>query len=84
MTKECGFQTYGGYVTNHGSMLQSVLLGFTGLRIGEGRWTRYLAALPEGWEGIEVDRIWVRGRAFGLTAVHGERARLTALIAAAP
>jgi hypothetical protein len=33
MTRECQAHGYGGFVTNHGSLLQSILLGFTGLRI---------------------------------------------------
>jgi hypothetical protein len=33
--------------------------------------------LPAGWEAIEIDRIWVRGRPMRLTARHGEPARLT-------
>jgi protein-glucosylgalactosylhydroxylysine glucosidase len=77
MTKECIPHDYGGYVTNHGSTLQSVLLGFTGLRVAAGRWTRHRAALPEGWDRIEVDRIWIRGSAYRLEAEHGKRARLT-------
>jgi len=33
--------------------------------------------LPEGWEAIEVERIWVRGRPARLVARHGDdRARI--------
>jgi trehalose/maltose hydrolase-like predicted phosphorylase len=76
LTRECRSHTWGGFVTNNGSLLQSVLLGFTGLRIGNGLEPRYPACLPEGWERIEVDCLWSRGRAMRLTARHGPRAAL--------
>jgi trehalose/maltose hydrolase-like predicted phosphorylase len=76
LTRECRTHTWGGFVTNNGSLLQSVLLGFTGLRIGKGLEARYAASLPEGWRRIEVDRVWSRGRALRLTAEHGRRAAL--------
>jgi hypothetical protein len=77
LTRECRSHTWGGFVTNNGSLLQSVLLGFTGLRIGEGLEPRYPASLPEGWERIEVDRVWNRGRVMRLEAKQGKRAVLT-------
>jgi hypothetical protein len=76
MTRECQDHTWGGFVTNNGSLLQSVLLGFTGLRIGKGLEARYAASLPEGWQRIEVERVWSSGRATRLTAVQGRRTAL--------
>jgi trehalose/maltose hydrolase-like predicted phosphorylase len=78
MVKEAASQDYGGFVTNHGSLLQSALLGFTGLRIRDGDWAQYPASLPAGWERIEVDRIWVRGNPMALSAVQGKKAALKA------
>ncbi|MGA2974732.1 MAG: hypothetical protein ABSF77_05420 [Spirochaetia bacterium] len=76
MTRECPSHSYGGFVTNYGSLLQGVLLGFTGLRIGQADPVRYAAAFPEGWERIAVDRIWLRGRPMRMSVEHGRRAVL--------
>jgi protein-glucosylgalactosylhydroxylysine glucosidase len=69
------------FLTNFGSVLQTVLFGFTGLRISEGDWSRHTATLPEGWARIEVDRIWVRGVPKRLVAEHGKLPRLLDLAA---
>jgi len=76
ITKE--YQQYkdGCYVTNFGSLLQAVMLGFTGLRISEGDWCKYPATLPEGWTKIEIDRIWVKGKAKKLVAEDGKIPKL--------
>jgi len=69
------------FLTNFGSLLQTVLFGFTGLRISEGDWSRHTATLPEGWTRIEVDRVWVRGVPRKLVAEHGKLPRLLELYA---
>jgi hypothetical protein len=69
------------FLTNFGSLLQTVLFGFTGLRIAEGDWSRHTATLPDGWTRIEVDRIWVRGVPKRLVAEHGKLPRLLDLAA---
>jgi protein-glucosylgalactosylhydroxylysine glucosidase len=54
----------------------SCLYGLTGLHLGPGEpesWCEYPIILPEGWEGIRVERIWVRGRPARLVANHGDR-----------
>ena len=76
MISEYQSQNYGSYITSFGSMLQSTLLGFTGLRIQAGDWAKYPATLPEGWTKIEVDRVWVRGKPMKLVAEHGKIAVL--------
>ena len=76
MVREVPSHAYGGFVTNHGSLLQAALLGFTGLRIREGDWAAYPASLPEGWESILVERVWVRGRPMTLRATHRKKAVL--------
>lgn len=75
-TKEYRKYGDGNLITNHGSLLLSVVLGFTGLRIAEGDWVRYPAALPEGWTRIEIDRMWMRGKPVHVIAEHGKRAVL--------
>ena len=73
----------GPFFANMGGFLTSLLFGFTGIRVGSGMpesWPERPVVLPAGWEAIEVDRLWVRGRAMRLSARHGaERAELTAL-----
>jgi protein-glucosylgalactosylhydroxylysine glucosidase len=76
MIRETPSQDYGCFLTNYGSLLQTAMLGFTGLRITEGDWRKYHAALPAGWSKIEIDRIFVRGEAKRLIAVDGAPARL--------
>ena len=62
-------------------MLQTVLFGFTGLRLSDGNWSRHAATLPDGWTRIEVDRIWVRGVPKKLVAEHGKLPHLLDLAA---
>jgi trehalose/maltose hydrolase-like predicted phosphorylase len=76
MIKEAESQTYGCFLTDFGSMLQAVMIGFTGLRIQDGDWARYPATLPEGWKGIQVDRIWVRGEPKRIVAVQGRKPQI--------
>jgi trehalose/maltose hydrolase-like predicted phosphorylase len=64
------------FVTTQGAMIEVALMGFTGIRFEPGNWTKYKACLPEGWEKIEVDQIWLGGKAYSLTAVNGQKAEL--------
>lgn len=68
--------TEGCYLMNLSSLLQTTVLGFTGLRINGGDWRMYPASLPAGWTKIEIDRIWVRGRPMKLVAESGQKAQL--------
>jgi trehalose/maltose hydrolase-like predicted phosphorylase len=76
MIREVPSQDYGCFLTNFGSLLQTTMLGFTGIRINEGDWRKYPASLPTGWTRIEVDRVWVRGEPRRLIAVDGTLAKL--------
>lgn len=71
----------GPFFANIGGFLTSLLLGFPALRPDLGppeTWPRRPVVLPEGWEAIVVDHLWVRGRRYRLEARHGaERATLT-------
>lgn len=75
MLKEVPTETYGCVLTNCSSLLQTAMLGFTGLRVREGDWRAYPTSLPEGWSRIEIDRVWVRGEAKRLIAEDGKLAR---------
>jgi trehalose/maltose hydrolase-like predicted phosphorylase len=76
MGREMPSEDYGCFLTNFGSLLQTVMLGFTGIRVREGDWRKYPASLPENWSRIEIDRIWVKGEPKRLVAVNGAPARL--------
>lgn len=72
----------GPFFANMGGFLMSLLLGFPGLQPNGGAvetWHRRKVVLPAGWEAIEVDRLWIRGRPMRLVARHGARAILEPL-----
>ena len=73
----------GPFFANLGGFLMGLLIGFPGLQPTPGdpaQWARRSVVLPEGWEAIEVDRVWIRGRPYRLVARQGaERAELKAV-----
>jgi len=75
MVRETPSQDYGCFLTNFGSLLQTVMFGFTGLRISEDDWRKYPASLPAGWSKIEINRIYVKGQAKRLVATDGAPAQ---------
>jgi hypothetical protein len=68
---------------NLGGLLTSLLYGLPRLRLGPGppdSWCQGPVVMPEGWEGLEVERLWVRGRPASFAARHGAaRPRLEVL-----
>src|SRR5262245_32813687 len=69
----------GPLMANVGGFLTSLLYGLTGLVLGPEEptsWARRPAVMPALWDGVEVERIWVRGREMRLLATHGSPARL--------
>jgi trehalose/maltose hydrolase-like predicted phosphorylase len=70
----------GPFIANIGGFLTGCLYGLTGMTLRDGDpavWCRRPVTMPQGWDGVHVERIWVRGRPATLTAVHGEdRGRL--------
>jgi hypothetical protein len=73
----------GPFFANIGGFLMALLIGLPRLRLncGEpGTWPEKPVVLPEGWEAIEVNRLWARGQPMHLLARHGDdRARLSAM-----
>jgi trehalose/maltose hydrolase-like predicted phosphorylase len=70
----------GPFTANLAAFLTSVLYGFTGLRLGAGdpaTWCSRPVTMPRGWDGVEVEALWARGREARFSARHGdERASL--------
>jgi trehalose/maltose hydrolase-like predicted phosphorylase len=65
----------GPFYANLGGFLTSCLYGLAGLRIADGEpetWCARTVGLPSGWDAIEVDRIWARGKEARLTARQGD------------
>jgi hypothetical protein len=64
----------GPFFANIAAFLMSLLLGFPGLSVGEGEvkaWGRRRVVLPDRWEAIEVERLWMQGRQARLSATQG-------------
>lgn len=62
------------FLTNPAGFLTACLYGLTGLQLDDGdptSWGTYPIVLPEGWDAIEVERLWIRGRPARLSAPHG-------------
>ena len=70
----------GPFFANMGGFLTGLLFGLPGLNVSPAdpdRWPSRPVVLPKGWEAIECDRLWIRGRPMRLQARQGaERARL--------
>lgn len=63
------------YLANSSGFLMACLYGLAGLQLGPGEpqeWCHLPVAMPSGWEGIEVERIWVHGHPARLSARHGD------------
>lgn len=72
----------GPFGANMGAFLMSLIQGFPALRptLGEPQtWPQRPVTLPEGWEAIRIDHLWVRGRRYRLEARHGQLATLEAV-----
>ena len=70
----------GPLVANVGGFLTGCLYGLPGLVLGSDEpesWPRRPVVMPDLWDAVEVDRLWVRGRPVRLMARHGDvRARI--------
>ncbi len=76
MAREAATQNYGCFLTDMGALLQTAMIGFTGLRVTETEWNKYPAALPANWTSIEIGRIYIRGQAKRVLARHGKKAEI--------
>jgi trehalose/maltose hydrolase-like predicted phosphorylase len=65
----------GPFMANLGGFLMSCLYGLTGLRLSAAEpveWFTRPVVLPEGWEAIGVERVYVRGKPMRLQARQGQ------------
>jgi trehalose/maltose hydrolase-like predicted phosphorylase len=71
----------GPFQANIGGFLMSCIYGLPGIELSAAppeEWPKRKVVLPDGWDAIEVERLWVRGRATSLVARHGDdRAELS-------
>ncbi len=69
------------FTANVGGFLTGCLYGLTGMTPtadDPAAWCGRPVTMPQGWDGVRVERLWVRGRPASLTAVHGrDHAELT-------
>jgi trehalose/maltose hydrolase-like predicted phosphorylase len=64
----------GPFQANLGGFLSACLYGLPGIQVGPEEpcdWARRRVTLPDGWDAIEVERLWVRRRPASLRARHG-------------
>jgi trehalose/maltose hydrolase-like predicted phosphorylase len=70
----------GPFQANLAGFLMSLMVGLPGIEIGAGdprSWPSRPVVMPAGWEGIEIERLLIRGKPAQLVARHGdERASL--------
>jgi trehalose/maltose hydrolase-like predicted phosphorylase len=69
----------GPLMAHVGGFLSSCLYGLTRLQLGPGEpdtWPQAPTVMPESWDAVEVDRVWVRGRAARLVGRHGQLTRI--------
>jgi hypothetical protein len=68
------------HFANLGGFLLGLILGFPNIQPGPGKpqdWCKESVTLPAGWRSIEIERIWIRGKPWRLSATQGApRARL--------
>jgi protein-glucosylgalactosylhydroxylysine glucosidase len=65
----------GPFFANLGGFLLGLILGFPKIQPGPENpqeWCKGTVVLPAGWRSIEIDRIWIRGKPWRLSAAQGE------------
>jgi protein-glucosylgalactosylhydroxylysine glucosidase len=70
----------GPFFANLGGFLSGCLYGLGCLSPGFGdpaTWVSGPATMPALWDGVEVQRLWVRGNAYTLRVMHGRQAELS-------
>jgi hypothetical protein len=63
------------FLTNGAGFLMACYLGLPGIHVDGGpveSWCRQPVTLPESWDAIEVEQMWVRGQPMRMRAKHGD------------
>jgi hypothetical protein len=66
----------GPFGANMGGFLMSLFLGFPGIRPTSEppeTWAQRPVVLPQDWEAIKIDHLWIRGKSYRLDATHGAK-----------
>lgn len=64
----------GPFSANLGGFITGCLYGLTGMRLNESdpaAWFERPVVMPEGWDAIEIERVWARGEEVSMLAEHG-------------
>jgi trehalose/maltose hydrolase-like predicted phosphorylase len=65
----------GPFYANIGGFLMGCMFGLTGIRpsaAAPDMWCERSALMPDTWDGVEIERAWVRGRPASIHAMHGD------------
>jgi len=63
------------FMTGRGSLMTGLLMGLTCLDIWQedfDKWFGGPIVMPEGWDGIVLEKVYLKGRCARITAMHGE------------
>ncbi|MGD9701123.1 MAG: glycoside hydrolase family 65 protein [Acidimicrobiia bacterium] len=65
----------GPFIANLAGLLLNCYYGLPGIELSNddpATWARRRVVMPKGWDGIEVESLWIRGRRAHLIARHGD------------
>jgi trehalose/maltose hydrolase-like predicted phosphorylase len=63
------------FLTGRGSLMTGLLMGLTRLDIWQEDFENWFAGpivMPEGWEGIVLEKVYLKGKCARITAMHGD------------
>jgi hypothetical protein len=63
------------FLTGRGSMMVGLLMGLTRLDIWQEDFKNWFAGpivMPEGWDGIVLEKVYLKGKSARITAMHGD------------
>jgi protein-glucosylgalactosylhydroxylysine glucosidase len=63
------------FITGRGSLMTGLLMGLTRLDIWQDDMEKWFAGpivMPEGWDGIVLEKVYLKGKPARITAMHGD------------
>ena len=66
----------GPFLANYAAFLTAVVYGGLGLHVGPGdpsTWCERPVTTPDAWDGVEIERVWMRGEPYALSGRQGDR-----------